>query len=175
MPRLDVEIDALTSSVIVSHTGKSLPTRIVSWRQLASNQRSFTRKWRFNWYDESRHRGRKIVALLVANSNAIEGLVSFELKSDHVHVHLLESAPYNVGGQKRYTGLPANLMAYVYRESDRLGFDGFVAFDSKTELIDHYQRMLGAVPVAKSNRMIVGDEAARRLIEQYFKDGDQWA
>ncbi len=174
MPELDVEIDGLTQSVVIARTGRSLQTRIVDWSDLAPMQLDLVSDWQFDWRSESMSESRQVAALLVAHSEAVEGLMSCERRLDHVHVHLIESAPHNIGAAKRYNGVPANLMAYACRESGRLGFDGVVVFDSKTDLINHYMETLGAIRLGRSNRMVLNEEAAKSLIARYFKDGDQW-
>jgi len=47
-------------------------------------------------------------------------------------------------------------------------FKGFVAFTAKTKLIDHYEKTLGAY-LFKNQRMIIDTQAARILVEKYFK------
>lgn len=174
MPELDVEIDGLTQSVVIARTGRSLQTRIVDWPALADYQRDLMRDWRFDWFTEAADSSRRIAALLVAHSEAVEGLISFQPQVDHFFVHLIESAPHNVGTAKMYAGVPANLFAYVCRESDLAGHDGTVAFDSKTRLVKHYEASLGARRVGRSNRLYLDEAAADTLIRSYFKEGDQW-
>jgi hypothetical protein len=48
-------------------------------------------------------------------------------------------------------------------------FEGNVSFLSKTQLIDHYTKTLGAVHVG-GRIMIIETEAALRLIKKYFKN-----
>ncbi len=48
------------------------------------------------------------------------------------------------------------------------GFDGYVAFDSKTVLIEHYKQTLGATHLIRQ-RMFVDPVAAEKLISRYFK------
>jgi hypothetical protein len=59
-------------------------------------------------------------------------------------------------------------MAYACKVSFQHGFDGYVAFMAKTNLIKHYEKTLGAYHIGK-NRMIIPAEAARILVERYFK------
>ena len=49
-----------------------------------------------------------------------------------------------------------------------MGFDGFVVFIAKTKLIEHYKKTLGAKLIS-SQRMIIENEDAKKLIYQYFK------
>ena len=51
---------------------------------------------------------------------------------------------------------------------------GYVAFDAKTKLIEHYKTSLGAEQVGRSSRLVIDQTAALHLVEQYFKETDQW-
>ena len=81
---------------------------------------------------------------LVINDNPkiIQGLISLSDIGDHIYMHLIESAKFNKGKQKIYTGVPGNLVAFACKRSFDLGYDGFLAFDAKTVLIKHYQETL---------------------------------
>jgi len=59
-------------------------------------------------------------------------------------MNLLESSPFNIGKDKLYEGVAGNLVAYACKVSFQKGFDGFVAFTAKTNLIKHYEENLGA-------------------------------
>jgi hypothetical protein len=98
----------------------------------------------------------------------MQGLISIEEMQDHIFMHLVESAAFNRGKEKMYLGVPGNLVAFACKISNERGYEGFVAFDSKTVLISHYQKMLGAIRLG-GQRMYLDDKAAQRLIYQYFK------
>lgn len=83
-------------------------------------------------------------------------------------MHLIESAPFNIGRRKVYVGIPGNLVAFLCKESWDKGYEGFVAFISKSKLVEHYERMLGAVHIG-SLKMIIFPEQALKLIKQYYK------
>jgi hypothetical protein len=48
------------------------------------------------------------------------------------------------------------------------GYGGFVVFDSKTVLIEHYRKTLGAIQL-KGQKMYLDNKAAQKLISIYFK------
>jgi hypothetical protein len=48
------------------------------------------------------------------------------------------------------------------------GYEDFVAFVSKTWLIHHYEKILGAHPIG-GQRMAIGREAAQVLVNRYLK------
>ncbi len=172
MSLIDIEIDGLTRSVVEIETNKSLSTTIVWWDQLKPSQRRL-RKWSFDWQGEV-DMGRKVAALTIKGDSKVQGLISFSAQVDHVFVHLVESAPHNIGHGKRYVGVPGNLFALACREAFRLGFEGGLAFMAKSELIAHYNESLGAVQVGASLRMMIDTEPAKKLVDRYFEESDQW-
>ena len=84
-------------------------------------------------------------------------------------MHLVESAPFNKGKTKLYSGIPGNLVAYACKLSFQRGHEGKVAFISKTQLIDHYVASLGATLVG-GRLMIIDSTAALKLINRYFSN-----
>ncbi len=99
----------------------------------------------------------------------IQGLVSLEIKLDHVYMHFVESAPFNKGRDKVYSGVPGNLIAFSCRLSFQRGFEGNVSFISKTQIIDQYTKTLGAFH-AGGRVMIIDTKAALRIMNKYFKN-----
>jgi len=98
---LDFVIDKLTNSIENSITGDSFQTEI----SILTKQdiKSITKKsgWSFNWLNELKQPEREVYKLTIANNpNIIQGLLSVQVKSDHVYMHLLESAPFNKGKTK---------------------------------------------------------------------------
>ena len=78
--------------------------------------------------------------------------------------------PHSIRGkQKVYSGIPGNLVAFACRLSFQRGFQGNVSFISKTQLIEHYIRTLGAFHFG-GRTMIIGTHAAVELIDKYFKN-----
>jgi hypothetical protein len=84
-------------------------------------------------------------------------------------MHLVESAPFNKGKTKLYSGVPGNLVAFACKLSFQRGHEGNVAFISKTQLIDHYTKSLGATHVG-GRLMIIDSVAALNLINRYFSN-----
>lgn len=83
-------------------------------------------------------------------------------------MHLVENAPFNKGQAKVYAGVAGNLVAFACRIAFEHGFEGNVSFISKTQLIDHYEKTLGAFHFG-GRIMIIETRAALRLINRYFK------
>jgi len=165
---LDFLIDKLTNSIENVITGDSFQTEIsvVTLNDL----KLITKKndWLFNWKDEFIEPAREIYKLTIINNlKIIQGLISLEVKSDHVYMHLVESAPFNKGRSKMYSGVPGNLVAFACKLSFQRGHEGNVSFQSKSQLIDHYEKSLGAIHFG--NRiMIINTQAALQLINRYF-------
>lgn len=96
-------------------------------------------------------------------------MISITEIEDHVYLRLNESAPFNLGRNKVYLGVPGNLVAFICRISFHRGFEGYVSFTAKTQLIEHYEKTLGAINVG-GHLMVINTDAALRLIDKYFKN-----
>lgn len=126
--------------------------------------------WVFDWKTEFKQPEREVYKLTIAgNTSIIQGLMSIEIKSDHVYLHLVENAPFNKGNSKVYAGVPGNLVAFACRLSFQRGHEGNVSFLSKSQLIEHYERTLGAFHFG-GRVMIIETRAALKLIDTYFKN-----
>jgi hypothetical protein len=167
---LDFIIDKLTNSIENVITGDSFATEISI---INVNELKTVRKvngWLFDWKDEFKDPACDVYKLTIPNNpNIIQGLISLEVKSDHVYMHLLESAPFNKGKNKVYMGVPGNLVAFACKLSFQRGHEGNVSFISKTQLIDHYEKTLGAFHFG-GRVMIIETQAALKLINKYFKN-----
>ena len=166
---LDFIIDLLTNSIDNVVTGDSFATEISI---LTTNDLKTTTKkngWLFNWKNEFKEPARDVYKLTIVNNpTIIQGLISLEVKSDHVYMHLVESAPFNKGKTKMYSGVPGNLVAFACKLSFQRGHEGNVSFLSKTQLVDHYIKTLGAFHFG-DRVMIIETQAALYLIQKYFQ------
>jgi hypothetical protein len=166
---LDFEIDKLTRSVENVVTGDSFPTDISYLTRADLKQVTKKNGWLFNWKKELNTDSKEVYKLTIqGNESVIQGLISLSVEDDHFYMHLIESAPFNKGRTKIYLGVPGNLVAYACRLSFQKGFEGFVSFHSKTKLIDHYIKTLGAYHFG-GHLMIIDTLPAKVLIEKYFK------
>jgi hypothetical protein len=167
---LDFIIDKLTNSIENIVTGDSFQTEISIVQ--SSDLKSLAKKngWFFDWSAEFKNPVRDVYKLTITgNSNIIQGLVSLEIKSDHVYMHLVESAPFNKGKTKMYAGVAGNLVAYACKLSFQRGHEGNVSFLSKSQLINHYIESLGAIHFG-GRIMIIETKSALKLINKYFKN-----
>ncbi len=165
---LDFEVDKLTNSIENVITGDSFPTEISIVTVADLKNISKKNKWQFDWKFEYKQPQRDVYKLtIVNNQQIIQGLISIEIKDDHVYMHLVESAPFNKGKTKVYAGVPGNLVAFACKLSFQRGHEGNVSFFSKSQLIQHYIDSLGAMHVG-GRIMIIDSIAALKLIAKYF-------
>lgn len=163
-----IEIDRLTNSIVNTISGDSFPTDVHPLAK--ADLKIVTRKnnWLFNWAREFKLTDRQVFKLTIRNNpEIVQGLVSISDYKDHYYLHLIESAPFNFGKSKLYEGVPGNLFAFTCKTSWDKGYQGFVSFTSKTKLIDHYEKMLGAAHVG-GHKMVVFPQEALKLIKKYY-------
>ena len=82
---------------------------------------------------------------------------------------LVESAPFNKGKTRMYSGVAGNLVAFACKLSFQRGHNGNVSFLSKTQLVEHYKKTLGAFHFG-GRVMIIETESALKLINKYFQN-----
>ena len=164
---IDIEIDKLTNSIENRISGEVFDTDVVKMTEL--NLKHLKKKdWLFNWQIEIKSTGRKVYKLTTLNNpKIIQGLISLEDRKDHIFIHLIESAKFNIGKNKLYLGVPGNLVAFACKYSFEKGYEGFVVLLAKTKLIDHYTQTLRA-RILYHNYMAIDTKAARILVERYY-------
>lgn len=165
---LGIEIDNLTNSIVNTISGDSFPTDVHA--AIKSDLKIATKRngWLFNWANEFKINDRQVFKLTIRNNpDIIQGLISISNYSDHYYLHLIESAPFNLGKNKLYEGVPGNLFAFTCKISWDKGYQGFVSFTSKTKLIEHYEKTLGATHIG-GHRMVIFPKEALQLIKKYF-------
>jgi hypothetical protein len=166
---LDFDVDKLTRSIENVISGDSFLTDVSALQLNDLLQITKKKNWLFDWKKELISNDREVYKLTIQNNpNIIQGLVSLKIENDHVYMFLIESAPFNKGRNKIYLGVPGNLVAYACRLSFQKGYNGFLAFHSKTMLVDHYVKTLGAKHHG-GQLMIIDTEAAKKLVDKYFK------
>jgi hypothetical protein len=161
---LDFIVDKLTNSIQNVVSGDSFATDITLVS--VSDLKNIIKKnsWQFDWKFECKQPQRDVYKLtIVNNQTVIQGLISLEIKLDHVYMHLVESAPFNKGKSKVYAGVPGNLVAFACKLSFQRGHEGNVSFFSKSQLVQHYIDSLGALQVG-GRIMIIDTKAALKLI-----------
>jgi hypothetical protein len=165
---LDFEIDKITESIESAETGESFETRVVPVSAADLKEVAKINGWRFDWRLELSQPERQVYKLITEKEpNIIQGLISLEKEVGFMKMPLIESAPFNVGKTKRYKGVCGNMVAYGCKLSFEMGFCGYLSFISKTDLIGHYVKTLGAVHLG-GQRMAMFEDNARLLVNNYF-------
>ena len=164
---ISIEIDKLTNSIENRITGDSFDTQILEVDK--SDLKFFEKNWNFNWKLEFKSSGTVYKLIIEENYNVIQGLISLNYKEGFVFVELIENADFNIGRNKVYYGVAGNLFAFACKQSWDKGDFGYVAFNAKSNLVSHYESLLGAKRVGNSNQMIIEPKEALKLIKQYYK------
>lgn len=163
-----IEIDKLTNSLENSISGDSFSTDVLLVEKSDLKNVTKAKGWLFNWASEFKLADRLIYKLTIKdNPKIIQGLMSISDNKDHYYLHLIESAPFNLGKHKLYQGVPGNLFAFICKISWEKGHDGFVSFTFKTKLIEHYEKTIGAVHVG-GHKMVIFPDSALKLIKKYY-------
>lgn len=166
---LDFIVDGLTDSILNTITGDSFETDIVLLTKEDLKTITKKNKWNFDWKIEYDNIEKEVYKLVIKSSpKVIQGIISITIEDNYIEMNLLESAPFNIGKEKVYKGVPGNLVAFVCKSSFQKGFEGYVGFTAKTKLIDHYKKSLGATHFA-GQRMFIETIAAKALVFKYFK------
>ena len=154
-----------SNSIQHRESGRMLATLVL--RAEESEIKTLPSEWLFDWETESKkYPVYKLV--LVEAQNVVQGLMSIEERRGFVFVSLIENVSFNRGVDKIYRGVAVNLFAFACKLSAEKGFGGFVAFEAKSALIAHYQKILGALQIGNSNRMFIDEMQAQKLIQIYF-------
>ena len=165
---LGIEIDRLTNSIANTISGDSFPTDVHPFSKADLKTTIKKNGWLFNLASEFKLTDRKIFKLTIRNNpEIVQGLLSISDYNDHYYLHLIESAPFNLGKNKLYEGVPGNLVAFTCKSSWDKGYQGFVSFTSKTRLIEHYEKTLGATHVG-GHKMVIFPQESLKLIKKYF-------
>ncbi len=111
-------IDKLTNSIENIITGDCFTTDIIHLTKRDLRTVAKKNGWIFDWRYELNQPEREVYKLTIRdNAKIIQGIISLEVKLDHIYMHLVESAPFNKGKDKIYSGVPGNLVAFACRLS----------------------------------------------------------
>ncbi len=167
---IDIEIDKLTRSIENRTTGDNFQTDILLLDRIDLKSISKSHGWLFDWKAEYRLADRDVYKLVIRNNlSIIQGLISLTEREDHIYMHLIESSPFNRGKENVYLGVPGNLVAFACRLAFHRAFVGYFSFTSKSTLLDHYEKTLGAQHIG-GQIMVINTISALKLIDKYFKE-----
>lgn len=162
-------IDVLTECLIDRASGKRIETtyREVTYPITQRIARELKKAgWLFDWSIPQKC-DCNVYELFAEGDERVQGMVAFMNDKGYTYLNLVESAPHNRGKDGNYMGVGGHLFAIACKHSFEAGNEGYVQFESKTKLIEHYQKMLGAKLIA-GNVMYLDTEAALALVERYF-------
>ncbi len=165
---IDIEIDKLTNSIENRITGDSFNTQVIKVEK--EELVNLKENWNFEWVEEITNKNSEVFKLIIEkNVDVIQGLISITPKEGFVFIELIESADFNIGRNKVYLGVAGNLFAFACKYSWDRGDFGYVAFNSKTNLIKHYEQSIGAKRIGNSNQMVIEPQEALALIKKYYE------
>jgi hypothetical protein len=164
-----LKIDKLTHSIENVITGDSFKTEVLELRP-ADIRKLKKVDWLFDWKAESKNESTTVYKLVILdNPNIIQCLISLQDRGDHIFMPLIKRIKFNRGAKKVYLGVPGNLVAFACKLSFEKGYGGYVSFESKSKLKEHYKKTLGAHQLF-GNYMALEANAALKLIYQYFPE-----
>lgn len=163
---VNIEIDKLTNSIINAVTGDIFDTEVL----IANLQdlKITKKEWHFDWEKEL-NKGKVYKLVIEGNPNIVQGLLSLIDLKDHIYLSLIENAPYNIGANKIYEGVAGNLFAFACKVAFEKGYEGYISFHAKTELVEHYIKSLGAKRI-NAQLMYIDTREATILVNRYFKN-----
>lgn len=127
----------------------------------------------FDW-EQVKTDGAIIIGLFAENDTRLQGLVGIEhrTKELYTYVPLVEAAPWNIGKNSLYKGVGGHLFAIAAKESFAVGNDGYIMFEAKTDLIEHYIQTLGAKIISEGPpaRLYIDTDCSQILLNKYFKE-----
>ena len=131
------------------------------------------KKWLFDW-SKTEKKGYKILALYVEGDNRIQGAISIRENPQNmsIEIDIVESAPFNSSYNKKvkdkeYNEVGICLFTEVCKRSFEIGYDGYVEFIAKSNLVKYYMDNMRAIPI-DAQRMYINTSGARWLVEKYY-------
>ncbi len=165
---VSIEIDKLTNSIENRITGDRFDTQVIEVTKI--DLPKLRKAWNFDWISEFNSGSTVYKLVIEQNVDVIQGLLSLTFKQGFVYLELIESADFNIGRNKVYYGVAGNLFAFACKISWDKGNYGYVSFNAKSNLIEHYARTLGAKQIGNSQLMVIEPKEALELILKYYKD-----
>ena len=117
----------------------------------------------FDWTKRSSERSETVA---IYHDGFVSGLVEFERRPETLlnYMWLIEVADDFKGANTA-----GKLLAYVGKDSLEAGFEGFVMFETKTYLYNHYIKAYRAKPV-RDRYLAFDTEATKWLIKTYLNE-----
>lgn len=106
--------------------------------------------------------------MFLKDDDIVQGRISLKIDGGVADVDIVETAPHNFGRNGKYIGVGGHLFAIACQCSLEAGCDGVVAFTSKSDLVEYYEKELNAVEIMP-RRMVIFEDAAQVLIDKYIR------
>lgn len=154
-----------------SETGLSIDSeiQIIEKKLLPLNKDG----WNFNWRELHKIEGSLFYKIsCIQTPKIVEGILMLTLfNGEMLFMNNIELAPKNIGTNRKYEKVAGCLLAYACRKSFEIGsgsYNGYLSFDSKTDLIELYQNKYDAT-LAMGNKMYFSPEAGKKLMKRYLQ------
>lgn len=141
---INIIIDELTNCLEVRQTGEIVDTYYKKRRKKFTDEeiaKMHAEGWssNFNW-KSVQDEGYQVYELRIKKDDEIQGYIALKhyTQDYYTFVPLVESAPWNRGSNGIYKGVGGHLFAIACKESWDNGNEGYVMFESKTDLVEHY-------------------------------------
>lgn len=164
MAKISQRVDKLSNSIVNRISGECFDTDVIELQ--TADLKKLIKGWKFDWRKEA-STGNVYKLVIRITPEVIQGLIRIEDKGDHIFMKLIESAKHNKGRNKIYEGVAGNLVAFACLKSLAKGYNGIVAFEAKSKLIEHYRTTLKA-RLYSGNKMYIDEKTALILIDNYF-------
>ena len=162
---LDVQIDKLTDCLVEHSTGKLVETEYKLHHNTMTPKEY--KNWKYNW-SQTQTNGYDVYELFVKGNKVVQGRISIKMDGGVANIDIAETAPHNFGHDGVYEGVGGHLFAIACQISLEHGCDGVVAFDSKSDLVEYYKAILGAVEIYP-RRLVIFEKEAQKLISKYIR------
>lgn len=173
---INIEIDEITNCLKETSTGKECEMEYHLIDKPISKKKAIELKrkgWLFDWSLPQKN-GNLVYELTLKDKNEIQGLIAMRPQEDAraIYVEHVESAPHNRKKLKKFKGVGAHLFAIACKISFENSYEGYVMFDSKTNLISYYEERLKALRIGPQ-RMELNTSSAQYLIDNYYDKEDR--
>lgn len=166
---VSVLIDTFTFCIEHRESGEVYPTQVSYVTKEDIQTIGPENGWNsFDWEKYFKYPSCEVKKITITGDDQIQGLIAYEAREGWVHIHLVESAPWNATEQ-RILGVGPHLFAIACKASFDLGYDGYVTFIAKSKLVGHYMKTLDATILNPRERLMVSEtEAANQLVSTYY-------
>jgi len=165
MMEVDILIDSITDCLIDTRTGEEVETAY-RVREMPIRPKDY-KGWKFDWSITEKN-GYDIYELFLKDDDTVQGRISVKIVGGVADVDIVETAPHNYTHKGIYEGVGAHLFAIACQVSFDAGYGGFVAFTSKSDLVEYYKEKLNA-GVFRDRRMYIDEKAAQILLDKYMR------